>query len=624
MNPLSILAFWWIVPIALMIVMYKQTARLFGIVIVPEDRIGLVNKKFKLVGGNQKLSSAHIVALNGEAGPQAETLSAGIYYMYWPWQYSIDLIPFTVVPEGQLGLIVAKDGESLNADRMLGKRIECDNFQDAEKFLTGGGQKGRQSAVILAGTYKINTMLFEFKLTEITKINSSQVGLVTTKDGKPLPPGEIAGDPVDGHNNYQDFDKFIEAQGYRGAQQHTLLAGTWNLNPWAVEVKVIDMVSIPIGYVGVVNSFVGKAGSDVSGREFEHGNIVSKGEKGVWKEVYGPGKYAVNTFIQSVELVPTTNLVLNWADARTESHNLDENLSTIKVRSKDGFTFNLDVSQIIHVPAEEAPKVIARFGNMKNLVSQVLEPTIGNYFRNSAQGSDAIGFLTSRQERQISAKEHIVGVLKEYNVKAVDTLIGDITPPAELMATLTNRKLAQENETTYKAQEKAELTRQDFEKQKALANMQPEVVKSERGIQIADNEAKAAIQKATGAAESVKLNAAAEAKRTELTAVANAKQVELMGAAEAGKIDAIGKATANAYKEQVAAMGQDNFTRMQVIKQVADGKVRIMPESLIMGGGNGNGGLGILEAMTTQLLFANQKNTEKAEAVTVPATEVKK
>jgi uncharacterized membrane protein YqiK len=86
---------------------------------------------------------------------------------------------------------------------------------------------------------------------------------------------------------------------------------------------------------------------------------------------------------------------------------LDKNLSTITVRSKDGFPFNLDVAQIIHIPANEAPKVIARFGSMNNLVSQVLEPTIGNYFRNSAQDSDVISFLSTRKERQDSAKNHI-------------------------------------------------------------------------------------------------------------------------------------------------------------------------------------------------------------------------
>jgi uncharacterized membrane protein YqiK len=109
-----------------------------------------------------------------------------------------------------------------------------------------------------------------------------------------------------------------------------------------------------------------------------------------------------------VELVPTTNLVLNWANASSESHQLDKNLSTITVRSKDGFPFNLDVSQIIHIPTTEAPKVIARFGSMMNLVGQVLEPTIGNYFRNSAQDSDVIAFLSSRKERQDAAKNVLV------------------------------------------------------------------------------------------------------------------------------------------------------------------------------------------------------------------------
>jgi hypothetical protein len=62
--------------------------------------------------------------------------------------------------------------------------------------------------------------------------------------------------------------------------------------------------------------------------------------------------------------VPTANVVLNWATGKTEAHQLDANLSTITVRSADGFKFNLDVSQIIHIPRNDAPKVIARFGSM--------------------------------------------------------------------------------------------------------------------------------------------------------------------------------------------------------------------------------------------------------------------
>src|SRR5580692_9266332 len=155
------------------------------------------------------------------------------------------------------------------------------------------------------------------------------------------------------------------------------------------------------------------------------------------------------TLTPQVTNVPTANVVLNWADGKTEAHNLDKDLSTITVRSSDGFKFNLDVSQIIHIPRSDAPKVIARFGSMVNLVTQVLEPTIGNYFRNAAQNSDVIDFLENRQTRQGDARKSISDALQEYNVGAVDTLIGDITPPDELMKTLTDRKIADQRKVTF-------------------------------------------------------------------------------------------------------------------------------------------------------------------------------
>jgi uncharacterized membrane protein YqiK len=263
------------------------------------------------------------------------------------------------------------------------------------------------------------------------------------------------------------------------------------------------MTEVPIGHVGVVISYIGEEGTDVTGEQFRHGNIVEKGFRGVWAEPLGPGKYPVNIYTMKVELVPTTNLVLNWANARSESHMLDQNLSTITVRSRDGFPFNLDVAQIIHVPANEAPKVIARFGSMNNLVSQVLEPTIGNYFRNSAQDSDVINFLTSRKERQESAKAHIRQVLEEYNVNAVDTLIGDIVPPEALMKTLTNRKIAEEEQKTYQTQRMAQEQRQGMEKETAIADMQKEIVKAQQSVEISQRTADATVKKAEGDATSL-------------------------------------------------------------------------------------------------------------------------
>jgi len=626
-NILSFMAnYWWIGAILLCVVMYKFILRVFfGLVIVPEDKIGLVTKKFVLFGENKELTGDRIIAVNGEAGYQAEMLSPGLHWWMWPWQYNIDMQNFVVIPEGHIGLVSAKDGAVPQTGRILGRKVECENYQDAVAFLNNGGQKGRQAAFIPNGVYKINTHLFEVSMVKQATIQENMVGIVTTLDGEPLDNGQIAGKSVEGHNNFQNFDKFLESNGNRGLQQQVILAGSYNLNPWAVQVEEVQMTEIPIGHVGVVISFVGDDGVDVTGDSFKHGNLVGKGQKGVWAEPFGPGKYPINKYTNRVELVPTTNLVLNWATARTESHNLDKNLSTITVRSKDGFPFNLDVSQIIHIPMNEAPKVIARFGNMNNLVSQVLEPTIGNYFRNSAQDQDVISFLTSRKERQGSAKEHISKVLDEYNVHAVDTLIGDITPPESLMKTLTDRKIAQEQEVTFETQKKAQIQRQTLEKETAIADMQGEVVKADQGVQIAERLADASVKKATGDARSVKINAEANAEATKLKAEADAKRTSLIGNAEAEAILSKGKSTAEAYKLAVEAMGKENFTTFKVTEEIGKNGVKIMPDLLINGGGqSGNGaidgllGVQILNMMGNQVKTLND-TTVKSDVPTTDA-----
>jgi uncharacterized membrane protein YqiK len=619
--------YYWVFIALLCLVLYKYILRfLFGMVIVPEDKVGLITKKFVLFGADKELPDGRIIAIRGEAGFQGKTLAPGLYFGMWFWQYSVTMEQFTIIPEGKIGLIMAKDGSEIPTGNILGHRVDSDNFQDAVKFLENGGQRGRQTSYITSGSYRINTMLFQVSVTDMIRIQESMVGIVTTLDGLPIEANQIAGKLVDGHNNFQNFDNFIKNGGNRGLQPQVILAGSYNLNPWAIQMEEIPMMEIAIGYVGVVISYIGTDGNDLTGSDFKHGNIVGKGSKGVWLEPLGPGKYPINKYIMKVELVPTTNLVLNWASARSEAHNLDKNLSTITVRSKDGFPFNLDVSQIIHVPTTEAPKVIARFGNMVNLVSQVLEPTIGNYFRNSAQDSDVIAFLSTRKERQESAKEHIRKVLDEYNVNAVDTLIGDIVPPESLMKTLTDRKIAEEQKVTYNTQKQAQETRQGMEKETAIADMQKDIVKAQQSVEIAERTASATVKKSEGDAAGVKLAVGAEAEATKmrahaeaeatkaraqadseaikLRASAEAELISLTGSAEAGKILAIGKSTAEAYELAVKALGGENFTRYKITEELSKGKIKLIPDVLIGGNGNGSGsamdgllGLKLMEMM---------------------------
>jgi uncharacterized membrane protein YqiK len=574
----------------LLIAAYRPILWLCGVIMVPDDSIGVVTKKFSL-GKHRELPDGSIVALNGEAGFQADTLTPGLHFGLWPVQYRVDLVKFFTVPPGKVGCVEACDGKPLPTGRVIARKVACDSFQDARAFLTNGGERGPQMALIGPGMYRINPLLFRIELANVIDIPDNKVGVVTTREGAPLAKGEIAGLTVEGHNLFQDPQTFIDHQGTKGLQEQVLLSGRYFINPRFATIEVVDMFEVPIAHVGVVIAFVGKEGKDVTGEQFRHGNLVSKGEKGVWVEPLDPGKYPINPYTHKVCNVPTANVVLNWATGKTEAHKLDANLSTITVRSADGFKFNLDVSQIIHIPRNDAPKVIARFGGVSALVTQVLEPTIGNYFRNAAQGSDIIDFLKNRSLRQEEARHAISGALREYNVGAVDTLIGDIVPPDELMKTLTDRKIAEQERVTYETRRQAQEVKQQLEQATALAATQAKVVDAERQVAIAQFNAEAGVRSAEGLARAKKINAEADAQAKKINAEADATVLRSVGDAEAAKTNAVGSAEAAVIKLKIASMESGNYAMVQVAEALAKSGVKLVPDIVAGNGGSAGGTL---------------------------------
>jgi uncharacterized membrane protein YqiK len=609
----------WIIALILIVAFHKAVLRIFfGTVIVSETQIGVVNKKWVIFGKHRTLPDGAIVALNGEAGLQADTLAPGIHFGLWAWQYTVYMVPFTTIDRGHIGIVEARDGHPLSGGRVLARTVECNTFQDARKFLLNGGERGPQISIIPPGTYRINTALFTMSTEEVLEIADNMVGIVTTKDGKPLATGEIAGKEISGHNMYQDAEAFITNGGHKGLQEQVILAGRYYINPRFATVETSPMTQVPIANVGVVIAYVGEEGKDVTGDSFKHGNLVSRGEKGVWVDPLDPGKYPINPFTHKVELVPTANIVLNWATGKSEAHKLDEKLCTITVRSSDGFTFNLDVSQIIHVPRNDAPKVIARFGTMANLVTQVLEPTIGNYFRNAAQTSDVIEFLKKRSERQAEAKTAIAAALSEYNVNAIDTLIGDITPPEALMKTLTDRKIAEQEQVTYKTQQLAEETRKDLQQAHAMADTQARVVDAERSVSIAEFAAQAQVKQANGAAQSKTINAEAdarvrtisaeaEARAKNINAQADANVVITVGNAEAEKTKVVGTAEADVIKRKIDSMESGNYALVQVMQALAQSKTQLVPQIIVGGGSGGSQGGTLVDVLLANLIRDNMK-----------------
>lgn len=110
------------VAVVAILILWKPLLWFFGVIIVPDDSIGTVTKKFVIFGRHRDLPDGQIVALNGEAGYQADSLPPGLHFGLWPWQYAIDRVKFTTIPQGRIGVVQACDGRHLPS----GHIIACD------------------------------------------------------------------------------------------------------------------------------------------------------------------------------------------------------------------------------------------------------------------------------------------------------------------------------------------------------------------------------------------------------------------------------------------------------------------------------------------------------------------
>ena len=238
------------------------------------------------------------------------------------------------------------------------------------------------------------------------------IAIVTVHDGPSLPPGEIiapdcGNTPNDPnyHNNYQDPEAFLRSGGRRGRQYTPLTDGTYFINRWFATVEMKPKTVVPIGYVGVVVSYIGRPGKDLSGTTFRHGERVAEGERGVWERPLGPGKYPFNTYAGNIILVPTTNFVLHWVTGKSEAHRYDESLKSIDLVTHDAYEPLLPLVVVVHIDYQKAPSVIQRFGDVKKLITQTLDPMLSAYFRDVAHKKTMLQLLQERDVIQQEARD---------------------------------------------------------------------------------------------------------------------------------------------------------------------------------------------------------------------------
>jgi regulator of protease activity HflC (stomatin/prohibitin superfamily) len=332
------------------------------------------------------------------------------------------------------------------------------------------------------------------------------------------------------------------------------------------------MLVVRQGEVAVIKAAVGLQTEDTSGDDFKFGSIVRPGHRGIWQEPLRTGKYAINPRIYQAEMVPTAILTLNWAEATSQAHNLDKQLKQIVAKSKEGFVFDIDLQVQIHVADKLAPKVISMVGTMQNLVNEVLQAVVGNYFRDTLQGMAAVQFIENRASVQTQAQEYITEQIRKYNVETRGVYIQDVILPAEIVTVLTEREIANQEKATFIAQKEAQLNRIAMEKQAGLADRQRELAASEVDIAVKENRARA--RKAEAEGEST--------------------YIEQTGRAKGAEIESVGLARAKGFEAQKDALGPDATAMVNVISDLVKSASRFVPDILVTGNGGDTLSAGVM------------------------------
>jgi uncharacterized membrane protein YqiK len=547
--------------------------------LIDENEVGLVEKK--IIGAT--LAPGQVVAARGEQGMQARTLAPGLHILPRPF-YKVTRVPITTVPQGKIASVTSIDGQSLRSGQLLASTVPGhSSFQDGAAFLANNGQKGPQVEILAPGQYRINTRLFQVQISNAVIVRTGQIGIVESFDGAELRDEQILGDSVKGHNDFQNGQTFLQSNGQRGPQLDILKPGMYYINPMLFDVTVQNATVINIGEVGVIRSNVGIL--PPVGEDGRTPDLVDEGYRGVLKTVIEPNTYYLNPIAYVVFPISTLNMTIDWNTLNTKTP-----LDSITVKSRDGFSFPVDVKVVIRVLKEMAPVVVSKIGSIQNAIDRVIHPAIGATFRNNAENCDALDFLNNRSRQQANAKEVTTLMLRDYGIETVDVLIGNVGIPEELLKTQTDRFLAKEREKTYREQQVAEDTRRELEKATAIAGQQKVIVAAQAAIEVAEANRQAAIANAEGEARRIQLLAEGESQRIRLIAESDAHRVQVL--AEANQV---------AFQTLSSQIGQEGVILLEALKLVKDGQIKITPE-VSVGGQNG-----LLSALTALMLNTQRK-----------------
>jgi hypothetical protein len=319
------------------------------------------------------------------------------------------------------------------------------------------GQKGIQREPLGPGRYFFNPLVWDWELHDLVAIPAGdptswkeyyaeaaadtafpevqgtwpQVGILVNKVGKAPPAGQ--GEVVD--------------PGYQGIQKEVLTPGTYRINPYVYEVKLVRATIVPLGCCGVVTSqlgdmpgvetveevSVGPDGQAVKGQPKVIQKLALKGQRGVLREVLPPGIYYVNPYVYKVQIVQVGYNQISQLKSKDAS-------THITFPSKDGFTIDIEVTVVWGRHPASIAEMINRFGDVEK-IKQIILGQMRSICRNLGSDYESTDFIRGekREQYQKAVTETLQRVCRERDIEILIALIHNIevhgSPEAEKSGT---------------------------------------------------------------------------------------------------------------------------------------------------------------------------------------------
>jgi regulator of protease activity HflC (stomatin/prohibitin superfamily) len=485
-------------------------------VVIDQDEVGIVHKQFF----GKPLPTGQIIARDGEMGPQAEILGPGWHFGYYPFTYQVRIDRVITVPSGQVGFVTARDGQPLPENEMFAPAWDsAQDMLNPTTFLAKGGRRGPQTTILTPGTYRYNTALHEVTTIPAMQVAAGTVVVIKSNSGKRWTAADGRGDLVNG----------------------VPLVPRDHIGVWA------DPLT-PGGYYLNTNAYVPTA----------------------VKTTQRTYTYQAANYTKPAPAAPAARAMAKVSAAASAGGGNDE--WSVSVRSKDGFSFPVDVRVACAVEAKNAPYLVALLGNpdavvqdeqedekLEVLEARIILPSIRAIFRNVAETMNALEFVNRRSEIEALVAQRVTTELARYRVSCDGVYVGNIhldaTPAGQqLLATQTDREVALNQQKLYDQQKQAEESRAKFVRAQEEAEQQRQLAAAEYKVRVEGENAKSQVARAKGEAESQII---------------------------------IGEGRAKAYKLLVETLGQSQVAQLELLKLVVEGKVQITPQVMVNGSGSG-------------------------------------